>query len=215
MFAAVPRSRSRREYRGVALLEPRAPADPLALFRRWLAVAVKRGGPEPTAMALATVDARGRPRARMVLLRDWGRAGFTFYTNQRSAKARELAARPEGALVLCWPALHRQVRIEGRVAPVSEEEADGYFARRPRGAQLGAWASPQSEVLRSRAELEASRDRHAARFAGREVPRPPHWGGYRLAPRLIEFWQGRPDRLHDRLCYVRSAGGWRRTRLAP
>jgi pyridoxamine 5'-phosphate oxidase len=211
----VPLSRPRRDYRGAALLESRAPADPLRLFRRWLAVAVKRGGAEPTGTALATVDRRGRPRARMVLLREAGPEGFTFYTNHASAKGRELAARPEAALVLWWPVLHRQVRIEGRVSPLGERESDAYFARRPRGAQLGAWASPQSRVLRSRAELEARHARFAARFAGLDVPRPPHWGGYRLRPRLIEFWQGRPDRLHDRLCYVFRAGRWRRVRLAP
>jgi pyridoxamine 5'-phosphate oxidase len=185
------------------------------LLRRWLALALERGGPEPTATTLATVDARGRPRARMVLLREAGEAGFVFYTNRASAKARELAAHPEAALVLWWPDLHRQVRIEGRVRPLSDRDADAYFAGRPRGAQLSAWASPQSTRLRSRTELESRHARMAARFAGADVPRPPHWGGYRLRPRLLEFWQGRPDRLHDRLCYTRRAGGWGRVRLAP
>jgi pyridoxamine 5'-phosphate oxidase len=211
----VPLTRPRREYRGPALLESRAPADPFALFQRWLAVAIRRGGPEPAGMALATVDARGRPRARMVLLREADRRGFAFYTNLASAKGRELAARPEASLVLWWPELHRQVRIEGRVRQLADREADAYFARRPRGAQLGAWASPQSRVLRSRAELDARLARVAARFAVADVPRPPHWGGFRLEPRLIEFWQGRPDRLHDRLRYSRTARGWRRVRLAP
>ena len=163
-------TRQRREYGGSTLLESRAPARPLPLLRRWLARASRAGVLEPNAMTLATVDARGRPRARMVLLKLADERGFTFYTNQRSAKARELAARPHAALVLWWRELHRQVRIEGRV-------------RR--------------------------------RFEGADVPRPPHWGGYRLVPRAIEFWQGRPDRMHDRLRYTRAGGRWRRARLAP
>jgi pyridoxamine 5'-phosphate oxidase len=205
----------RREYRGAPLLESRAPADPLVLLRRWIALAIARGGPEPTAVTLATVDARGRPRARMVLLRDVGGTGCTFFTNHSSAKGRELAANPAAALVLWWPELHRQVRIEGRVRRTSDRDSDAYFAGRLRGAQIAAWASPQSARLPTRAALEARWARFAARFAGRDVPRPPHWGGYRLAPRRIEFWQGRPARLHDRLCYTRRAGGWRRERLAP
>lgn len=208
-------ARVRRDYRGAPLLESRAPADPLVLFRRWLDLALERGGPEPTATTLATVDARGRPRARMVLLRDASDAGFAFHTNYRSAKGRELAVHPDAALVLWWPDLHRQVRIEGRVRRMSERDSDAYFATRPRGAQVGAWASPQSEELRSRAALDARRARIEARFAGRDVPRPPTWGGFRLRARRIEFWQGRPDRLHDRLCYTRRGDGWRRVRLAP
>ncbi len=211
----MPLSRVRRDYRGRPLAESRAPSDPLVLFQGWLALAIRRERPEPAAMTLATVDVRGRPRARIVLLRDAGPDGFTFFTNQASAKGRELAARAEAALVMWWPALHRQVRIEGRVRTVSAREADAYFARRPRGAQLGAWASPQSRVLPSRAALEERLARAAARFAGRDVPRPPYWGGYRLRPRCIEFWQGRPGRLHDRLRYTRRADGWRRERLAP
>jgi pyridoxamine 5'-phosphate oxidase len=211
----MPLARVRRDYRGRSLIESRAPAEPFALFRRWLAEALASRQLEPTAMTLATVDARGRPRARMVLLKDAGPGGFTFYTNAASAKGRELLRRPDAALVLWWPQSSRQVRIEGRVAPVSAREADAYFALRPRDAQLGAWASPQSRVLASRAALEARLARVTARFAGGSIPRPPHWGGFRLTARSIEFWQGRPSRLHDRLRYTRRIGRWRRERLAP
>ena len=208
-------ARVRREYRGDALLESRAPGSPLPLLLRWLRDALRQGFLEPNAMTLATVDARGRPRARMVLLKDVDERGLTFYSNLRSAKARELDARPDAALVLWWPELHRQVRVEGRVARVSAAESDAYFATRPRGAQLGAWASPQSRIVPSRAVLDRNLAAAGERFDGREVPRPPHWGGFRLAPRAIEFWHGRPDRMHDRLRYTRAGGRWRRVRLGP
>jgi len=211
----MPLRRVRSDYRGSALLESRAPAEPFALVRRWLAAAVRSGSREPGAVALATVDARGRPRARMVLLKDARPQGFTFYTNLGSAKAHELLARPEAALVLWWPELSRQLRIEGRVTTVSPRESDAYFATRPRDAQLGAWASPQSRTIASRAALEHRRAMYAKQFGDGPVPRPRHWGGFRLVPRAIEFWQGRPWRLHDRLLYTRAAGRWRRERLAP
>jgi len=211
----MPLARVRREYRGQALLETRAPGSPLPLLQRWLRDALRHGFVEPNAMSLATVDALGRPRARMVLLKRADERGFTFYSNLRSAKSRELAARPHAALVLWWPELHRQVRVEGRVSLVSTAESDAYFATRPRGAQLGAWASPQSRVVPSRAALERNLAAARARFEGREVPRPAHWGGFRLVPRTIEFWQGRPDRMHDRLRYVRTDRRWQRARLAP
>jgi len=205
----------RREYRGPVLLESRTPAAPLPLLRRWLADALRLGFVEPNAMTLATVDARGRPRARMVLLKQADAHGLTFYTNLESDKARELAARPHAALVMWWPELHRQVRVEGRVARTSAAESSAYFATRPRGAQLGAWASSQSRVVASRAVLDRALEAMRARFERGDVPRPPHWGGLRLVPRAIEFWQGRPDRMHDRLRYVRAGDRWKRTRLAP
>src|SRR5580765_6899721 len=211
----MPLARVRRDYRGRSLIEGRSPAEPLALFRRWLAEALASRQLEPTAMTLATVDSRGRPRARMVLLKSAGPDGVTFYTNWASAKGRELARHPGAALVLWWPESSRQVRIEGRVARVSVREADAYFALRPRDAKLGAWASPQSRVIASRAALEARLARVTVRFAGGSMSRPPHWGGFRLNARSIEFWQGRPSRLHDRLRYTRRAGRWRRERLAP
>jgi pyridoxamine 5'-phosphate oxidase len=207
--------RLRRDYAGKPLDERRVPADPLALFQRWLAAAIREGIHEPNGMTLSTVDARGRPRARMLLLKQADARGFTFYTNQASAKGRELAAHPEAALVFWWQPLHRSVRVEGRVRHVGAREADAYFAQRPRGAQLGAWTSQQSRVIASREALERAHARTVARFAHQDVPRPPHWGGYRLTARTIEFWQGRPDRLHDRLRYTRGRGGWKIERLAP
>ena len=211
----MPLARLRREYRGPELLESRAPAAPFPLLERWLLDAMRRGFLEPNAMTLATVDARGRPRARMVLLKHADPRGFTFYTNLDSAKARELAGRPHAALVMWWPELHRQLRAEGRVVRIGAPESDAYFATRPRGAQLGAWASPQSRALPSRAALDRRLEAVRARFAGADVPRPPHWGGLRLVPRAIEFWQGRPDRMHDRLRYERTGARWKRVRLAP
>ena len=211
----MPLARVRREYRGPVLLESRAPAAPFPLLNRWLLDAVRHGFLEPNAMTLATVDARGRPRARMVLLKQADPRGLTFYTNLDSAKARELAGRPQAALVMWWPELHRQLRVEGRVVRLGAAESDAYFATRPRGAQLGAWASPQSRVLPSRAALERRLEAVRARFAAGDVPRPPHWGGLRLVPRAIEFWQGRPDRMHDRLRYDRTGARWKRVRLAP
>src|SRR5512143_2481587 len=205
--------RPRREYHGRTLLESSAPATPLPLFRRWLVTAFRSGHVEPNAMTLATADARGRPRARMVLLKDATPLGLTFFSNRTSAKGRELAARAEAALVFWWPEHSRQVRVEGRVERLGERESDAYFATRPREAQLGTWASPQSRRLASRDELVERFARASARFAGRDVPRPPHWGGYRLVPRAYEFWQGRRSRLHDRLRYTLRGGRWRRERL--
>jgi pyridoxamine 5'-phosphate oxidase len=190
-------------------------ADPVTQFRRWLDDA--RGGHihEPHAMTLATVTPEGRPAARMVLLRGLDERGFVFYTNYESAKGRDLAAIPFAAATFYWEALGRQVRVEGPVARIDAAESDAYFAQRPRGHQLGAWASAQSTVVRDRASLERAMAETESRFADRDVDRPAYWGGYRIVPERIEFWQHRDDRLHDRIRYVRDHGAWRIERLSP
>lgn len=206
----------RREYGNKPLLESRAPSDPLVLFSRWMKVAAATEAIlEPTAMSLATVDGRGRPSVRLVLLKRADTQGFDFFTNFQSRKGRELDGQRLAALALWWAPLERQVRIEGKVVRLSDAESDVYFASRPRSARIGAWASPQSRVIGSRSSLEARIARAAQRFEGVDVPRPPHWGGYRVVPRIIEFWQGRYSRLHDRLRYTRKTERWVRERLAP
>ena len=207
----------RREYQRTTLTETEVDPDPLRQFDRWLSEAIRAELPEPTAMTLATADARGHPSARIVLLKGVDSKGFVFFTNYESRKGRELAARPEAALLLYWVELERQVRIEGGVNKIDAADSDTYFATRPRDARIGAWASPQSRVISDRTWLErefsAARDRLAAQ--GGEVPRPPHWGGYRLAPTRLEFWQGRSSRLHDRIQYCWENARWRIERLAP
>jgi pyridoxamine 5'-phosphate oxidase len=191
--------------------------DPVAMFRRWLRQAVDAGLHEPNAMVVATTDPDGRPSSRMVLLKGVSEQGFVFYTNLHSHKGADLAADPRCALLFPWHPLERQVRIEGRAGLVSREEVAAYFATRPRGSRLGAWASPQSQVVADRAALAAAYAEAEERFAGSdEVPPPPHWGGFRVVPEVVEFWQGRPGRMHDRLVYTRDAeGAWGISRLAP
>ncbi len=191
------------------------PDDPLSLFATWFDEA-ERGEPnDPDAMALATVDADGAPSLRMVLLKGFDRHGFVFYSNLDSRKGRELAANPRAALLFHWKSLRRQVRIEGSVTPVTDAEADAYFASRPRAHRIGAWASRQSRPLRGRFELEREVARYAAKFHIGAVPRPAFWSGFRLKPRCIEFWRGSAFRLHDRLVYHRAEAGWTTERLFP
>jgi pyridoxamine 5'-phosphate oxidase len=208
----------RIDYLSDHLLESAVPEDPYALFGSWLedAFAARDRGElaEPTAMVVATCGA-GRPRARTVLLKDLRAEGFTFFTNYDSAKAEEIAADPAVALHFGWHAIHRQVRVEGVAEKVSRAESEAYFATRPRGSQLGAWASSQSTAVGSLADLEASYAAAESRFEGAEVPCPPHWGGFVVRPAEIEFWQGQPSRMHDRLVYRRTDGVWALTRLAP
>lgn len=189
--------------------------DPFALFDAWLAEAVASEPNDPNAMALATADAAGRPSCRMVLLKGHGPDGFVFYTNREGRKASDLAANPHAALLFHWKSLRRQVRIEGAVELVSDAESDAYFASRSRDSQLGAWASDQSRPLADRATFEGRFAEMQAQFGDDDVPRPPHWGGYRVVPESIEFWQDRTHRLHERRVFTRSAGGWTEGLLYP
>jgi pyridoxamine 5'-phosphate oxidase len=191
------------------------PSEPVVLFRRWYEEAERAGIRLPNAMALATASADGRPSIRHVLLRDIGDDGFTFYTNHGSRKGAELAENPRAAFSIYWRELDRQISVTGDVATVSAEGSDAYFATRPREARIGAWASRQSSELASRDELMERFAMFDARYAGDDVPRPPFWGGYRVAPITVEFWQGRQHRLHDRFLYDRAGGGWTIRRLSP
>jgi len=189
--------------------------NPIALFRQWLADAGESEINDPEAACLATADASGMPSARMVLLKDVDDDGFVFYSNRESRKGRELTENPRSALCFHWKSLRRQVRVQGGVSPVSDAEADAYFASRNRQSQIGAWASQQSRPLESRFELERRVAGFTARFRLGPIPRPDYWHGYRLRPERIEFWQNRPFRLHDRLLYERQEAGWRTVRLYP
>ncbi|NLA36416.1 MAG: pyridoxamine 5'-phosphate oxidase [Actinobacteria bacterium] len=206
----------RISYELAELVESDVDPDPIVQLRRWLDDADRAGVLEPTGMTLSTVDATGRVTSRTVLLRQLGERGPVFFTNYDSDKGAALAQNPRCAAQLWWGPLQRQVRIEGRAHRLSEHDSDAYFATRPRGSQIGAWASPQSRPIADRGELDALVDAAEARFAETDVvPRPPHWGGYELVADRIEFWQGRPSRLHDRLRFDAHPTGWTRSRLAP
>jgi pyridoxamine 5'-phosphate oxidase len=205
----------RKDYARGSLDENSVDTDPIRQFQLWLEQALDAQLPEPNAMTVATVDAEGRPSARILLIKGVDERGFVFFTNYESRKGRELAGNPHASLLFHWIELERQVRIEGVIEKTSAEQSDAYFTSRPLASRIGAWASEQSREIANRTELEAREKAFAERFA-ENPPRPPHWGGYRLVPDRIEFWQGRPSRLHDRLLYTRQAGNrWQISRLSP
>ncbi|HTN50240.1 MAG TPA: pyridoxamine 5'-phosphate oxidase [Burkholderiaceae bacterium] len=207
-------ARLRTDYKKGALDEDRADADPVRQFARWWDEVMHSQLPEPNAMTLATADRSGVPSARVVLLKGYDERGFVFFTNYQSRKGCDLAANPQAALLFFWAELERQVRIEGSVEKIAADESDEYYRSRPLASRIGAWASPQSQPISSKAWLMARAAEMGLKH-GLNPERPPHWGGYRLRPSLFEFWQGRPSRLHDRLRYQRTEAGWERARLAP
>jgi len=204
----------RRDYELKTLDESHVDRDPMKQFGVWMVEAIHAQVPEPTAMTLSTVDTKGRPSGRIVLLKGVDPRGFVFFTNYESRKGREMAANPQVALTFMWKELERQVRIEGRIEQVSAEESTAYYETRPLGARIGAWASPQSEVIDNRGWLEKRWEQLSAEY-GESPKRPPHWGGYRVLPDYLEFWQGRRSRLHDRITYRRTGEAWKLARLAP
>lgn len=206
----------RINYMKHALTEDSVAADPIDQFKVWLEEALEAQVEEPTALVLSTVSAAGRPSARVVLLKGVDESGLSFYTNYSSRKGHELEQNPYASMTFFWPALERQVRVEGRIVKVSPEESDAYFHSRPKGSQIGAWASAQSRVIESREVLEQREQALAEQYAeAAALPRPEHWGGFRLEPDYLEFWQGRPSRLHDRIVYERERSSWQIRRLAP
>ncbi|GAB3531817.1 pyridoxamine 5'-phosphate oxidase [Pontibacter brevis] len=206
----------RTNYSRQALSESSVSKNPIDQFQVWLEEAIQSKVEEPTAMVLSTVSAAGRPSARVVLLKDVSAEGLTFFTNYDSRKGQELKERPFAAVTFFWPALERQVRIEGKVVKVAPETSDAYFHSRPKGSQIGAWASPQSKEIESREVIEKEDKKYTEQYAAADlIPRPPHWGGYQLQPDRLEFWQGRPNRLHDRIVYERQEEIWQIKRLAP
>ncbi|MBJ7359267.1 pyridoxamine 5'-phosphate oxidase [Nocardioides sp.] len=206
---------ARAEYTRGGLTEDDLLADPIAMFRRWYDEAHAAGLHEPNAMVVSTADAQGRPSSRLVLLKGVTDEGFAFYTNTRSRKGVELLANPQCAVLFPWHPLERQVRVDGAAEPLPQEAVDAYFAQRPRASQIGAWASHQSRPVAGRDELAREYAELEARFDGADVPTPEEWGGYLVRPEVVEFWQGRPGRMHDRLVYRREGAGWRTERLAP
>ncbi len=216
MVSGADLQRLRKEYTRAGLTEADADPDPIEQFRKWFDEALAADLHEPNAMTLATATSDGRPSARVVLLKGYDERGFVFYTSYEGRKSRELEENPRCALVFYWSELERQIRIDGRAGRVSEEESDAYYGSRPRGSRLSAWVSAQSRPVEDRGALEKRLWELEAEYEGREIPRPPFWGGYRVEPEAIEFWQGRENRMHDRLLYRRlSGGGWRMQRLQP
>ena len=205
----------RKDYLQAALDEETVGDNPIAFFGKWFMEAQVAKVHEVNAMTLATVDAQNKPHARIVLLKGMDDKGFVFFTNYNSAKGNDLDANPHAALVFFWQELERQVRVEGVVEKVAPEESDVYFHSRPEGSRLGAWSSPQSQVVPHRDILDTNYNAFAEKFSGIEIPRPPHWGGYRVLPSRLEFWQGRSNRMHDRITFTSSGHGWKRDRLAP
>jgi pyridoxamine 5'-phosphate oxidase len=214
-FTAMSIADIRREYSHARLDEAHVSPDPVAEFDRWFSQAQEAKVLEPNAMALATSTRDGTPSVRMVLLKGYDERGFVFFTDYRSRKGAELDGNPRAALAFYWGELERQVRITGTAERTSSEESEAYFRTRPRGSRLGAWVSYQSRVIPSRAQLESGLREVKERFPSDDIPLPPYWGGYRLRPEEVEFWQGREDRLHDRIRYLRDGGGWRIERLSP